>query len=106
MSSRRESKELLHKYAMLRKEFDDFVQETNEKVTEMNEQLQRMEETLPQSNNCWICIDRVYNIALFCGHLFCQECVDKWLEQKKDCPICRSPVETGFGKPYLKLFVC
>ena len=29
------------------------------------------------------------------GHTFHEECIDKWLEDKKTCPNCRAPVETA-----------
>ena len=28
---------------------------------------------------------------LKCGHDYCQECIDKWLENEKRCPVCNKP---------------
>jgi len=27
-----------------------------------------------------------------CGHLFCRDCIMKWLDEKKECPYCRKPL--------------
>ena len=29
--------------------------------------------------------------ALKCGHVFCKECIEKWLQIKEECPECRAP---------------
>lgn len=31
-----------------------------------------------------------------CGHLFCGECLRRWLEKSNNCPVCRYEVETDF----------
>ena len=32
---------------------------------------------------------------LKCQHLFHFKCLDKWIETKEDCPICRNKIEFG-----------
>ena len=45
---------------------------------------------------CSICTE-IFNKPLMvnCGHTFCKNCIDKWIEQNKKsskCPLCRSPI--------------
>jgi len=44
---------------------------------------------------CSICQDWVIHASsLECGHMFCRECIDRWLAQKKFlCPVCRAEVK-------------
>ena len=42
---------------------------------------------------CSICQDNIIYFSICremtCGHIFHHECIDKWLEKNKKCPICR-----------------
>lgn len=50
--------------------------------------------------NCNICFDTAYEpVLLSCDHLFCIECITKWMEQKQTCPICRKQ----FGVDEIKI---
>jgi len=31
-------------------------------------------------------------IELSCGHLFCQQCIETWLDKKPECAFCRAPI--------------
>ncbi|ELP94955.1 hypothetical protein EIN_250890 [Entamoeba invadens IP1] len=43
-----------------------------------------------QEDICLICQDKLTNpVKLKCGHIFCEECIFKWLVQQPRCPICR-----------------
>lgn len=43
---------------------------------------------------CILCLDdRDNTAATLCGHLFCWKCILNWLEQKKECPVCRQTVK-------------
>eukprot|EP00735_Rhodelphis_limneticus_P006294 TRINITY_DN18681_c0_g1::TRINITY_DN18681_c0_g1_i1::g.20452::m.20452 TRINITY_DN18681_c0_g1::TRINITY_DN18681_c0_g1_i1::g.20452 ORF type:complete len:206 (+),score=18.13,sp/Q3UF64/RNFT2_MOUSE/33.61/1e-12,zf-RING_2/PF13639.1/1.9e-11,zf-C3HC4_2/PF13923.1/7.2e+03,zf-C3HC4_2/PF13923.1/3e-09,zf-C3HC4_3/PF13920.1/1e-08,zf-C3HC4/PF00097.20/5.7e-08,zf-RING_6/PF14835.1/2.3e-07,zf-C3HC4_4/PF15227.1/1e-06,zf-RING_5/PF14634.1/9.2e-07,zf-RING_UBOX/PF13445.1/3e-06,zf-RING_UBOX/PF13445.1/1.5e+02,zf-rbx1/PF12678.2/ len=46
------------------------------------------------SSSCPICTDTVKApIALAgCEHIFCEECIDRWLSEHCTCPICRKKV--------------
>lgn len=50
------------------------------------------------NGECAICLSdqRIGQIAtrMPCGHLFCGECLGRWLEKSNTCPVCRYEVET------------
>lgn len=31
-------------------------------------------------------------MELVCAHLFCEFCIDRWLKERADCPMCRAAV--------------
>lgn len=45
-------------------------------------------------HQCPICFeDKLENILLNCNHIFCKDCIKKWLTTNSDtCPICRIQV--------------
>ena len=51
------------------------------------------EKTENQVNDCAVCLEEFKNGAnvtkLKCGHLFCSECIEKWLSNSITCPCCR-----------------
>mmetsp|Transcript_3265 Transcript_3265/g.15467 ORF Transcript_3265/g.15467 Transcript_3265/m.15467 type:complete len:107 (-) Transcript_3265:1634-1954(-) len=51
-------------------------------------------EILQDLFQCVICFDGVVEpkLCTACGTCFCRACVEKWLEQKSSCPLCRAPV--------------
>ena len=45
------------------------------------------------SPDCSICCEKLYYKQvqeLHCGHLFHNECVERWLEENNTCPMCRN----------------
>lgn len=47
---------------------------------------------------CVICLETIQeeeglNKTLECGHMFHADCIDMWLEQKKECPVCRVSID-------------
>lgn len=55
--------------------------------------------------DCSICLDDInlshaQDYTTHCGHVFCCGCLDEWIAQKKECPLCRrkltSENEPGF----------
>lgn len=50
------------------------------------------------NGECAICLSdqKIGQLAsrMPCGHLFCSECLRKWLEKSNTCPVCRYEVET------------
>ncbi|KAL7717005.1 RING-type E3 ubiquitin transferase [Entamoeba marina] len=65
------------------------------------------EKTSPQNNEnvniddqnnspsfqCMICLDQAKNaVVTQCGHMYCWECLEQWLNQQHTCPICKSEV--------------
>jgi len=44
--------------------------------------------------NCNICSEDVKLIRITkCNHEFCMKCLDRWLENKKTCPVCMVELE-------------
>ena len=44
--------------------------------------------------NCVICMSELLNCRKLapCGHLFHYKCLFQWVQTKKECPVCRSPI--------------
>ena len=46
---------------------------------------------------CCICLDNFNNVkcikTLQCDHVFHKYCIDKWIDKKNSCPICRSNIK-------------
>ena len=54
------------------------------------------EDSLRQELLCIICRELLYNpVSLFCGHSFCQVCLNFWLEKDESCPSCRGTIVKG-----------
>jgi uncharacterized coiled-coil DUF342 family protein len=48
-----------------------------------------------EENTCPICYGPIQNkTTLECGHSFCKECIDKWLDDNNTCPICRKEIKS------------
>lgn len=44
-------------------------------------------------HKCPICFEHSKKYAVLkCHHSFCKECIDKWLEKNKTCPLCREEI--------------
>ena len=46
-----------------------------------------------KTSECTICLEEVKSFPLKCGHVFHQECLKKWLNEKKTCPNCRIKIK-------------
>ncbi|CAF0851276.1 unnamed protein product [Rotaria sp. Silwood1] len=58
--------------------------------------------SLPNDNECCICMDRKPNLVLPCTHKFCDECFHQWSSQRSStssqtCPLCRVDVNSDSG---------
>lgn len=48
---------------------------------------------LDESKQCAICMGDFENaVQGGCAHMFCRECITKWLEEHNTCPLCRAPL--------------
>jgi hypothetical protein len=70
-------------------------------IPEDEQELTRFNEEIINQSTCSICLVKVVNTKIDCGHLFCVTCVINLTE----CPLCRKPIESIskiFLKKYLK----
>lgn len=52
---------------------------------------------------CCICLDQIWNqptksnskkiVKLICGHVYCKQCIVKWLDTNTACPLCKRQLE-------------
>lgn len=58
------------------------------------------EKNLLKDNKCPICIEMLIEKKklrkLKCSHIFCHNCIKKWLNTSKKCPICNINLEDSF----------
>ena len=49
-------------------------------------------------NFCVICLDNYSENdikKLYCNHIYCKNCINKWLQENNTCPICRIDISTN-----------
>jgi len=69
-----------------------FVNESTKKYKDLDEDENENEneEEKIQIQDCLLCMDRIQNISCtFCGHIFCWDCIIKYLQINNSCPFCR-----------------
>ena len=42
--------------------------------------------------------------VLECGHMFHSNCIEKWLKNKKECPLCRQKINPKYNEMMLKWY--
>ena len=43
--------------------------------------------------DCSICLETPINkVTTTCNHIFCGDCLNKWLHIRSNCPLCRQPI--------------
>ena len=48
----------------------------------------------PESTDCPICFDTVERLnRVACGHMFCNDCLDRWANTASTCPLCRGDLD-------------
>jgi len=57
----------------------------------------KFKKDIPKDENCSICMEPFHskkkNVLLTnCQHYFCLDCIDTWLKENKNCPICKQCV--------------
>ena len=73
-------------------------QEEKEKAIQKQEQevkqkLEEKQQIFEQETECIICCDLlVSSRTLQCGHVCCHQCLEDWMKEQKQCPICRTPI--------------
>ena len=53
--------------------------------------------TAPDADNmCAVCHETLNSpVQLQCKHVFCEECIGRWLEREHTCPMCRAKIENS-----------
>lgn len=52
--------------------------------------------TIPKSLRCSICLEPFFQpIRTPCGHVFCKECLDAWVQKKPSCPLDAQPLPSA-----------
>ena len=52
---------------------------------------------MEEDTKCPICLEDFNKGSTFrkvkCNHLFCEDCLEDWLEENKKCPVCMNELE-------------
>ena len=68
--------------------------------------LENVHSTLETELQCAVCHDVFMNATTInCGHTFCKSCIDKWQQQKSNCPVCRTDIKHMVAVKTLDQFV-
>ena len=97
----REKQKLLGSIEALRSELaskERLLVEKSEKEKEIEETKKQnlgVIDSMQEELTCVIC-QELFVVAhtLTCAHSFCKDCINSWMNSKKDCPICRKPIGT------------
>lgn len=66
------------------------IENQNNKINDLTERIKSL-----STNNCAICMDIVKNpVMLECTHLYCGDCIFRWVKNNKNCPYCRSMINS------------
>lgn len=79
----------------------DRVRKWNEKKKIIQDQLIQLSNRLQsicETDDCYICLSKPMNgvITKCCYHLYCGECILKWLQNNTSCPLCRHHINMSF----------
>jgi len=74
-------------YHMVKKNFETMISESKYLLS----MLQKLSDTtvIDEENTCTICLESNNLSITKCGHIYCVECIERWLKTKANCPICK-----------------
>jgi len=65
-------------------------------VRKMSEEDNKNDEDVPQDLECVLCLRLLLDpISVSCGHTFCRCCLERSLDYRSQCPMCRQPIVAG-----------
>ena len=55
------------------------------------------DDSIKQNDTCIICLEMLHSKDTIrkiniCGHIFCSGCIEKWLNENKTCPLCKTEI--------------
>ena len=56
---------------------------------------------IDKAEDCPVCMEKKADVLTDCNHQFCRGCIEKWYQDKKNCPLCRNNIKTV---QFLKLY--
>ena len=59
---------------------------------------------LASLDNCPICDESLAQVATQCRHMFCEPCLQKWLQTNTSCPCCRGNLKNTVVQPVSNIF--
>ena len=65
----------------------------DEKIENINIKINNIKERINNNNICNICYDEIENNKLIvkcCSNIFCFKCINLWLSEKAECPLCKT----------------
>ena len=72
-------------YHMVKKNYENVISES----TYLLNVLEKLDNIILKEESCAICFQDESLSLTKCGHIYCKECILKWISQKKNCPICK-----------------
>ena len=72
--------------------------EVNNGLTSEQIDKNSVKKIITQSNECHICLDTVLTGScmrqlIHCGHKYCVDCIDAWLQNHNTCPLCKATLQ-------------
>ena len=72
------------------KKIDNEIEIQKSKINDLTERIKSL-----TNNNCAICMDNLKNpIILECTHIYCGNCIIKWIMNNTNCPYCRTTISS------------
>tara|TARA_B110000238_G_scaffold196893_1_gene238461 strand:+ start:91 stop:1971 length:1881 start_codon:yes stop_codon:yes gene_type:complete len=69
------------------------IDKLNDKKQIINDKINNIKSRINNNNLCNICYDEIKNddksLVKCCSNIFCFKCINLWLSQKADCPLCK-----------------
>lgn len=75
-------------YSMIKKKYENIISDSKYLLTILDK-LSNVEIKEDEIDSCAICFEGNELSLTKCGHIYCKSCITKWINSKKNCPICK-----------------